>query len=94
VAQLVLHTVATACDGAARKTMKTRGEKRWIQSHVYLIKDENDEICNVVMMHDDITERKQPEPDRQVEFGEFAEAVQQLGLYWLLLNEPPPPTGD
>ena len=27
---------------------------------------------------------------KPVEFGAFAEAVKTLGLYWLLLNEPPP----
>jgi DNA-binding response OmpR family regulator len=30
---------------------------------------------------------------KPVDFGEFTEAVRQLGLYWLVLSEPPPPTG-
>lgn len=29
---------------------------------------------------------------KPVNFTQFAEAVRQLGLYWLLLNEPPPST--
>jgi two-component system response regulator len=27
---------------------------------------------------------------KPVDFGEFAQAIQHLGLFWLILNEPPP----
>jgi DNA-binding response OmpR family regulator len=30
---------------------------------------------------------------KPVDFAQFADAVRQLGLYWLVLNEQPPGTG-
>lgn len=30
---------------------------------------------------------------KPVDFNEFVEAVRQVGLYWLVLNEPPPSSG-
>ncbi len=30
---------------------------------------------------------------KPVDFNQFAEAVRHLGLYWLVLNEPPPEAG-
>jgi two-component system response regulator len=31
---------------------------------------------------------------KPVDFSQFTEAVRELGLYWLVLNETPPRTGD
>ena len=31
---------------------------------------------------------------KPVDFNEFVEAVRQVGLYWLVLNEPPPSIGE
>jgi two-component system response regulator len=30
---------------------------------------------------------------KPVDFNQFAEAVRQVGLYWLIINEPPPTAG-
>jgi CheY-like chemotaxis protein len=31
---------------------------------------------------------------KPVDFGEFAKAVKQLGIFWAAINEPPPQTGQ
>ena len=31
---------------------------------------------------------------KPVNFNQFVDAVRQLGLYWLVLNEPPPVNGE
>ena len=31
---------------------------------------------------------------KPVDFAQFTEAVHQLGVYWLLVNEPPPHPGS
>ena len=30
---------------------------------------------------------------KPVDFNQFTDAIRQLGLYWLVINEPPPPHG-
>lgn len=31
---------------------------------------------------------------KPVDFRQFVESIEQLGMYWLVLNEPPPPAGE
>jgi PAS domain S-box-containing protein len=37
------------------------GEKRWVQGRIYPIRDTDGTICNVIMMQEDITDRKRAE---------------------------------
>ncbi len=57
-------------------------------------KDARGEVLGVFAAARDVTAQKRAEAEiaeqRSVEFGEFAEAIRQLGLYWLILNESPP----
>jgi two-component system response regulator len=62
--------------------------------------DERTRVLPVVILTSSIEERDRIDGYRlgansyvqkPVDFTEFVEAVRQLGLYWLLLNQPPPP---
>ena len=64
--------------------------------------DERTQILPVVVLTTSTEDRDRLEGYRlgansyvrkPVDFIQFAEAVGQLGLYWLVLNEPPPETG-
>jgi len=63
--------------------------------------DERTRLLPVVILTSSVEERDLTEGYRlgansyvrkPVDFVEFAEAVRQLGLYWLILNRPPPIT--
>lgn len=40
-----------------------KGAKRWVQAHIYPVRDENGSIRNVVLMHEDITIKKNAEEE-------------------------------
>ncbi|MDP9382379.1 MAG: response regulator [Chloroflexota bacterium] len=62
--------------------------------------DERTKLLTVVILTSSVEERDLIESyslgansyvRKPVDFAQFSEAVQQLSLYWLSLNEPPPP---
>lgn len=61
------------------KTMK-KGKIRWIQSCIYPVKDKNGKILNVIMMHEDITERKQVEELLKKSEKEFRNIIENLPM--------------
>jgi len=40
-----------------------KGAKRWVQAHIYPVKDEIGSILSVVLMHEDITKRRKAEEE-------------------------------
>ena len=46
----------------ARETLG-KGAKRWVEAHIYPVKDEKGNIQTVVLMHEDITKRKNTEEE-------------------------------
>ena len=48
-------------DSSGKTEGKGLGRKRWLSTRIYPLKDSNGNIKNIVITHDDITERKQAE---------------------------------
>ncbi len=71
----------------AKKTVQ-KGRNPWIRSHLYPVKDEKGEIQNVVMMYEDLTERKQTE-DELAASEEFLNSVveQSPASLWISDSE-------
>ncbi len=50
--------------------------QRWVQAYIYPVKDESGEIREVVLMHEDITERKHAEEDLQESEARFRTLIE------------------
>lgn len=48
-----------------------KGTRRWVQAHIYPVKDERGNIRIVVLMHEDITERKKAEEEIKTKVKEL-----------------------
>ncbi|MBI3794395.1 MAG: response regulator [Nitrospinae bacterium] len=88
--QLVLLDLKLPKIGGLEVLKKIREDARTKYLPVVILtssKEESD-VMNGYKMHVNSYIRK------PVDFNQFAEAIRQLGMYWLLLNEPPPSIGN
>jgi PAS domain S-box-containing protein len=54
------------------------GRKRWVRGHTYHIKDKDDQVQHIVLMHEDITEHKQAEEEREQLLAQIQEQAQRM----------------
>lgn len=63
------------------------GRKRWLHTRIYPIKDKNGNVENIVITHEDITNRKQAEEAMQKNEERFRLMYEQLPLGYQSLDE-------
>ena len=86
VPQLVLLDLKLPKVDGLEVLRRLRGDERTMVLPVVILtssKEEQD-LVNGYKLHANSYIRK------PIDFNQFSEAVRQLGLYWLVLNEPPP----
>jgi PAS domain S-box-containing protein len=67
----------------------TSGKITDVLYNATVFRNEVGEIEGVFAAARDITERKRVQEQKPVDFDQFRETVKSVGLYWLLINQPP-----
>lgn len=65
-----------------------KGRTRWVQAHIYPVTDERGGIRNVVLMHEDITERKQAEDELRKSEERVRLMISEVKDYAILMLDP------
>ena len=67
-------------DSTGETEAKGKGRLRWLSTRVYPLKDDNDKVTNVVIVHQDITDRKKAELELVKSEEKFRSFVQKAPI--------------
>ncbi len=90
VPALVLLDLKLPRVGGLEVLKRIRAEERTHRVPVVILTSSNDDT-DVINGYDSGANSYVCKP---IQFDEFANAIKQLGVYWLNINEPAPPAGD